>query len=98
MKYGNLHLHSNQSDGGFRPAFLVRLAKSLGYGAIALTDHETLTGIPELFAAAEVEVRRFRALNFVRNMREKRFILQDLILISIIHPLWIFQKLLCRGS
>ena len=55
MKYGNLHLHSDFSDGGFRPTFLVRLAKSLGYGAIALTDHETLTGLPELFAAAEKE-------------------------------------------
>ena len=55
MKYGNLHLHSSQSDGGFRPAHLVRLAKALGYGAVALTDHETLTGIPELFATAKVE-------------------------------------------
>lgn len=55
MKYGNLHLHSNHSDGGFRPTLLVRLAKSLGYGAIALTDHETLTGLPELFEAARIE-------------------------------------------
>lgn len=53
MKYANLHLHSNHSDGGFRPAFLTRTAKSLGYGAIALTDHETLTGLPELFEAAK---------------------------------------------
>lgn len=53
MKYGNMHLHSNHSDGGFRPAFLARMAKSLGYGALALTDHETLSGIPELMEAAK---------------------------------------------
>lgn len=53
MKYGNLHLHSNHSDGGFRPAHISRLAKSLGYGAVALTDHETISGLPELFEAAK---------------------------------------------
>lgn len=53
MKYGNMHLHSNHSDGGFRPAFLARMAKALGYGALALTDHETLSGIPELIEAAK---------------------------------------------
>lgn len=53
MKYGNLHLHSTHSDSGFRPAYLVRLAKSLGYGAVALTDHEAISGLPELFAEAK---------------------------------------------
>ncbi|MBE6928665.1 MAG: PHP domain-containing protein [Clostridia bacterium] len=53
MTYANLHLHSTHSDAGFRPAHLVCLAKSLGYGAIAVTDHEAISGIPELFAAAE---------------------------------------------
>ena len=53
MKYGNLHLHSTHSDSGFRPAHLVRMAKSLGYGAIALTDHEAISGLPELFAEAK---------------------------------------------
>jgi predicted metal-dependent phosphoesterase TrpH len=31
------------------------MAKALGYGAIALTDHETLTGLPELFETAKKE-------------------------------------------
>lgn len=52
-KFANLHLHSTHSDAGFRPAYLVRLAKCLGYGALAVTDHETITGIPELFAEAK---------------------------------------------
>ncbi len=55
MKYANLHLHSTHSDAGFRPAHLVYLAKSLGYGALALTDHEAISGLPELFAAAKRE-------------------------------------------
>ena len=53
MKFANLHLHSTHSDAGFRPAHLVCLAKSLGYGALALTDHEAISGIPELFGAAK---------------------------------------------
>ena len=52
-KYANLHLHSTHSDAGFRPAHLCCLAKSLGYGAIAVTDHEAISGIPELLACAK---------------------------------------------
>lgn len=54
LSYANLHLHSFHSDGMFRPMHLVRLAKSLGHGAIALTDHETISGLPELMAEAAV--------------------------------------------
>ncbi len=54
MKYANLHFHSTHSDGGYRPAHLALLAKQLGYKAVALTDHDVLSGIPELFAAAKV--------------------------------------------
>jgi len=53
MKFANLHLHSTHSDAGFRPLHLSHLAKSLGYGALAVTDHEAISGIPELLAAAE---------------------------------------------
>ena len=44
MKYANLHLHSTHSDAGFTPEQLVIIGKSLGYGALALTDHETDSG------------------------------------------------------
>jgi len=53
MKFANLHLHSTHSDAGFRPAHLCCLAKSLGYGALALTDHEAISGLDELFACAK---------------------------------------------
>ena len=55
MKYANMHLHSTFSDGGFTPRQLVLIAKSLGYKALALTDHETNGGVKELAAAAAVE-------------------------------------------
>lgn len=72
MKYGNLHLHSNHSDGGFRPAHMTRIAKSLGYGAIALTDHETLTGIPELMEAAKKDgMEAMSGVEFCTSVQRK---------------------------
>lgn len=55
MKYANLHLHSTYSDGGFTPLQLVLVGKSLGYRALALTDHETDGGNDEFFAATKSE-------------------------------------------
>jgi 3',5'-nucleoside bisphosphate phosphatase len=49
----DLHVHSNASDGSDPPAAVVRLAAEAGLSAIALTDHDTLEGIPEAKAAAE---------------------------------------------
>ncbi len=54
----DLHVHSAASDGQHAPADVVRLASAAGLTVIALTDHDTLDGIPEaLRAAAEVETR-----------------------------------------
>ena len=46
--YANMHTHSNHSDGGYEPWELARAAKKEGYGAVALTDHDTVTGYREL--------------------------------------------------
>ena len=46
--YANLHLHSTHSDGKYTPEQLVLLAKEEGYGAIAVTDHDTVTANEEL--------------------------------------------------
>ena len=53
MKYANLHLHSNHSDAAFTPKQLCLIGKSLGYYALALTDHETDSGVAEMMAYAE---------------------------------------------
>ncbi len=49
----DLHLHSTASDGADSPARLIELAVDAGLSGIALTDHDTLTGIPEAREAAE---------------------------------------------
>jgi len=48
-----LHTHSTFSDGTATPAELVRMASKEGLKAIALTDHDTMNGIPEAEAEAE---------------------------------------------
>ncbi len=53
MKYANLHLHSTNSDGGFTAYQLTLIGKSLGYGALALTDHETDGGVKEFANACD---------------------------------------------
>lgn len=48
--FANLHTHSTHSDGEYTPSELVQTAKKEGYHAIALTDHDTITGCKELEA------------------------------------------------
>lgn len=45
MKQIDLHVHSNSSDGTLSPEEVVLLAKSKGLSAIALTDHDTVSGV-----------------------------------------------------
>lgn len=52
MKSCDLHTHSVFSDGTWTPAQLIDEAERLGLGAIALTDHNTVAGLPEFMAAA----------------------------------------------
>ena len=51
--YANLHMHSTHSDGFYSPDELARLAKKIGYGAIALTDHDTVSGNPIMKSECE---------------------------------------------
>lgn len=43
----DLHTHSTASDGKLSPAELMRHAKAVGIEVIALTDHDTLSGLDE---------------------------------------------------
>ncbi|MCX5672616.1 MAG: PHP domain-containing protein [Planctomycetota bacterium] len=47
----DLHVHSTVSDGLFPPHEVVRLAAEMGLRAVALTDHDTVAGVPEALAA-----------------------------------------------
>ena len=49
----DLHTHSTASDGSCTPERLIELALGAGLSAIALTDHDTLDGLPRARARAE---------------------------------------------
>lgn len=53
MKLIDLHVHSTCSDGTLDPTRLVEYAAEKGLTAIALTDHDTVIGLPEAFQAAK---------------------------------------------
>ena len=48
----DLHVHSTFSDGTLTPSELVSRAKQFHLAAMALTDHDTIEGIPEAVQAA----------------------------------------------
>ena len=48
----DLHTHSIFSDGSDRPERLVEMARELGLKAVALTDHNTVAGLPDFMEAA----------------------------------------------
>ena len=52
-QFCDLHTHSVYSDGTYTPAQLLEEAQQRGLSAIALTDHNTVAGLPDFLAAAE---------------------------------------------
>ena len=53
MNQIDLHVHSTCSDGTYTPAQLVEYALQKKLSAFALTDHDTVEGLDEAFAAAK---------------------------------------------
>ena len=49
----DLHTHSTCSDGTLTPSELARHAKNAGLSAIALTDHDNISGIPEFMSECD---------------------------------------------
>ena len=49
----DLHLHSVHSDGSLTPAELITRAESLGLTTVALTDHNTVSGLADFTKEAE---------------------------------------------
>lgn len=53
QKIIDLHTHSSESDGSLSPAEVVYAAKKAGLCAVALTDHDTISGVEKAIIAAE---------------------------------------------
>jgi hypothetical protein len=51
MKFADLHLHTNFSDGTFTPEELAGHGASLGFATLALTDHDSVEGCARMAAA-----------------------------------------------
>ena len=49
----DLHVHSTASDGSLPPERVVERARGAGLAAIALTDHDTVAGVPAALEAGE---------------------------------------------
>jgi len=49
----DLHLHTTHSDGSQSPAEVVRLAHEASVSALAITDHDITTGLPEAITAGQ---------------------------------------------
>lgn len=76
----DLHTHSVYSDGTWTPAQLVAAAKELGL-VIALTDHNTVAGLPEFLAEAERQgVTAVPGIEFTTEYRGKELHLLGLFL------------------
>ena len=72
-QFANLHLHSTHSDGVYTPEELVRVAKNEGYRALALTDHDTVSGNLEIRTICEREgLEYIFGCEFSSPWRERR--------------------------
>lgn len=51
-RFCDLHTHSTYSDGTCTPAQILHQAEVIGLSAVALTDHNTVAGLPDFLTAA----------------------------------------------
>ncbi len=63
IKLCDLHAHTYYSDGSLSPEELVKRAEEAGLSAIALTDHNSVAGLPE-FLAIKSDVERVPGIEF----------------------------------
>lgn len=63
MKKYDLHTHSQHSDGALTARELVQRAKAQGVAVLALTDHDTITGLDE----AQEEAGK-QGINFINGV------------------------------
>ena len=52
MKYADLHIHTNFSDSTFSPEEVAACASERGLSAVAICDHDSISGIEPCMKAA----------------------------------------------
>lgn len=71
-KLADLHVHTNLSDGTFTPEKVVKYAKRMGLDAIAITDHDCVSGIaPAMAAAKDIGVEIIPGVELTAEMDDK---------------------------
>ena len=75
---GNMHCHSNLSDGKFTPEELKRIYKEKGYSFLAITDHEFFVNHSDLddenfitITSAEYAIKQFPEQSTLKNFNMK---------------------------
>ena len=53
MRFIDLHVHTTASDGSFTPSEVCQMALDKGLAALAITDHDTVDGVPEAIRIME---------------------------------------------
>lgn len=85
MKDSDLHTHSYYSDGELSPTQLVRLAKKKGIKNLALTDHNSISGVEEaikegkkiginVIPGAELRSKEGEVLGYFIDFKNREFI------------------------
>ncbi len=73
LKY-DLHCHSHFSDGGHSPEELVGFAKQAGVDVLALTDHDTVSGLNSLHEAIQKPEVNLQIINGIElSVRWKKY-------------------------
>lgn len=68
----DLHVHTTHSDGTYTPAQVVELARRVGLAALAVTDHDTLGGVPAARqAAADSNVEIVAGVEITTEYRQR---------------------------
>ena len=89
IKFADLHVHTNLSDGTFTPEKVVEYSKAKGLDAISITDHDCVAGItpaimvakdldleiiPGVELTAEVDDREIHVLGYFIDWQNSAFI------------------------
>ncbi|MGG7057396.1 PHP domain-containing protein [Clostridium nigeriense] len=87
MKYADLHIHSNYSDGNMTPENIINIARESGVKSISITDHDSIasqyvvekeytdiTVIPGIELSTEYEDFELHILGYFININDSNLI------------------------